>query len=610
MKLLSDKIKKYRILVLLLIIVFGVIRLCYFFSLRDGHHVDETWSYGFANSYYDPYIYSESRYGGVTDQNAWKNLNVWLPGSLFNDYITVDEKERFSFDSVLYNKEYDLGPALYPLILHFICSFFPGSFSWFYAFFINLICFVCALIFVYLISFEISDSIYIGLFSTFFYTLSGCGTGNYLYLRVYALFTFFVLALLYTMVKFIKKKNKFINFFFLPVLTILGCMTHYYYLVIAFFLTLFSILVLFLKKKFIDGIKLGFTMLVSVALFFLLYRPAFIMLLPYFAREASVGGSTGYSTSYRWNISAANMHFFQGTVGFFIDFNVPFLLSAFGVICFCAITFALIVFLFRNESWFKRLVVKCKSVFYGFAQKLVFFIKKIDMVLWIPVISSIAYFFIIPHSVALSTMGYIERYLFASMAIFLIAYLSIAGSVLTSIIQSKLKCFVKYSIVCAMIICMLILSYRSNMFTDEFKFTEMNEKELAGLMEGKKCYVMIHAVRDMIWLSPELANTDESYIDLAIYVPFEDHTIPTLDSDCYILLNLGDFLTEDQKETYVQSGDIELLGLNRPSVYMTADDYVDMVEEQNGLSYSKVKDFPTFIGNLRLYKVSDEDYLG
>ena len=35
-----------------LIIVLAVIRLCVLFSYRDGHHVDETWSYGYANSYY------------------------------------------------------------------------------------------------------------------------------------------------------------------------------------------------------------------------------------------------------------------------------------------------------------------------------------------------------------------------------------------------------------------------------------------------------------------------------------------------------------------------------------------------------------------------------
>ena len=43
-----------------IIVIIAVIRLCILFSLRDGHHVDETWSYGFANSYYNPQIYFDA----------------------------------------------------------------------------------------------------------------------------------------------------------------------------------------------------------------------------------------------------------------------------------------------------------------------------------------------------------------------------------------------------------------------------------------------------------------------------------------------------------------------------------------------------------------------
>lgn len=608
MKFWGEIFKKYHVFVLLLIITFGVIRLCYIFSLRDGHHVDETWSYGFANSYYDPYIYSESRYGDVADPGTWKNINSWLPGMMFKDYITVQDGERFAFDSVLYNKEYDLGPALFPLILHFICSLFPGTFSWCYAFSINLICFIGSLILFYLIVYEISGSVYVGLFSSFFYVLSGCGTGNYLYLRVYALFTFFVLALFYTMVRFIKKKHKLRDYLFLIIISILGCMTHYYFLVIAFFLTFFSVLVIFIKKRFFDGVKFGFTMLISVVAFFVIYRPALKMLFPYFTQETSVGGSNGYAASYKWNISAANMHFFQGTIGFFVDFCIPLFLAIFGVICFIAITLGLIVFLFRNEKWFKKSVVVFKTASVSFGHILFSFFKKNGIILWIPAVASIAYFFIIPHSVSLSSMGYIERYLFAAMSLFLITYLSIIGSAFLSIICSKLKRIIKYSIACILFIGMLVLSVRSNLFIDEFKFTGMGEDELTELLDGKQCYVMIHAVRDMVWLSPVLSNTEDVYIDMALYIPLEEHTIPDLDSNSLILLNLTDFLTEEQKVSYEESGDIELVGMNRPSVYMTADDYIDMVEEHNGLSYSSVNEFSTFIGDLRLYKVSEDTY--
>ncbi len=600
-------LNKYHYVLLALVILFGVFRLIYMFSLRDGHHVDEAWSYGYANSYYDPFIYSSSRYGGVTDTEHWKNLNEWLPGSVFKDYVTVAEDQRFSFDSVLYNKEFDLGPALYTLILHFVCSLFPGVFSWSFAFGINLVIFVLSLILVYLIAFEFTDNKFIGLFVVLFYIFSGCGTANYLYLRIYSLFTFLTLALFYAMLRFIKQeyRRNITAFIYLPLITILGCMTHYYFLVISFFLTLFSGLVLLIKKRYSDSFKFGCDMLFAVVAFFVIYRPALNMLMPYFSRESSVGGSNGYATSYKWSISAANIHFFQGTVGFFIDFSVPLLLTIIGVVVFATITILLFVFLFRNEIWFKIILKKIKEMVFRISSRIIRFFKNQDIVLYIPVLSSIAYFLIIPHSVSLSTMGFIERYLFATMSLFIVSYLSILGSLLILIIESKQKSVVKYPVVCVFLCCLAFLSHRSNLLTNEFKFTNMNERELTASLDNHRCYVVTHAVRDMVWLSPVIANAEEVYMDLAIFIPSEEHTIPQLDSECIILLNLADFLTDEQKEQYEDSGDIELVGLNRPSVYMTADDYVEMIEEQTGFCYTQEGEFPTFIGELRLYKVSE-----
>ena len=74
-----------------LIILFAVIRLIYLFSLRDGHHVDETWSYGYANSYYMPHVF-----GGYSEETE-RNIGEWTTGKAFKNYITVSEDQRFSF---------------------------------------------------------------------------------------------------------------------------------------------------------------------------------------------------------------------------------------------------------------------------------------------------------------------------------------------------------------------------------------------------------------------------------------------------------------------------------------------------------------------------------
>ena len=88
--------KHKSIIILSLIILIGMIKLIYLFSLRDGHHVDETWSYGYANSFFMPHVF-----GGYYDYEI-RNLGEWVKGEEFKDYITVSYDERFRFDSVMY----------------------------------------------------------------------------------------------------------------------------------------------------------------------------------------------------------------------------------------------------------------------------------------------------------------------------------------------------------------------------------------------------------------------------------------------------------------------------------------------------------------------------
>ena len=84
------KLKISPFIVLALIIAFGIVRLILIFSTRDGHHVDEVWSYGFANSYYQANVY------GWDDDINRINVDEWIKGNVFKDYITVSEEEADS----------------------------------------------------------------------------------------------------------------------------------------------------------------------------------------------------------------------------------------------------------------------------------------------------------------------------------------------------------------------------------------------------------------------------------------------------------------------------------------------------------------------------------
>ncbi len=56
----------------------------------------------------------------------------------YNNYFAVKKNERFDYRKVWKNQKNDVHPPIYYILLHTICSFFPGKFSWWYAGSINI----------------------------------------------------------------------------------------------------------------------------------------------------------------------------------------------------------------------------------------------------------------------------------------------------------------------------------------------------------------------------------------------------------------------------------------------------------------------------------------
>ncbi len=581
-----------------LIILIGVVRLVVIFNGRDGHHVDETWSYGFANSYYDPYIYTDNRMGVTYGPEGIKNYGTWIPGKVFSDYIIVSSDERFSVDSVIYNKEEDLGPLLYELILHFVCSLFPDTFSWWYAFALNLCLFIPTLIFVYLISYEVTNSKICGFICTIYYLFSGCGTGAFLYLRVYSLFTFLTVVLFYLIVRLLKYRTERFNklFFILPVVCLLGCLTHYYYLVVAFLFTFFGAIMLLIKKRWMDSLRLCYVMLYSVMAFFSLYFQSVHMLIPHSTGEASVAG---YSFPYSWELATANMHFFMGTVGFYINFTTIYLLIALGVIFFAIAFIGLFFFLFRNENWMKSFITKVKSLINGVYKSLKFLFGSIDFSAYIALPVCIAYILILPKSASLVTMGYIERYFFPGMTVFLIFYISVVAKGLLSFKHVGTK---KIIILSILVLLITYLDFRTNVFTDSFKFYGKGDKELSEELKGRDVYIVVdNSARDMTWISSVVKDADNVYIDITSEINLGNHSIPNLPENCLVLLNSRGFLMEDEYGNPVTVYDVTT-NINRPHLLKTTRLFVEELGAKNGSSYELIGEYDSFIGVLKLYE--------
>lgn len=132
MKNIAEKIRKYAKPYMLLILLIAV-QLIYtsfcFVTKKQGCHSDEIWSYGLANSYYQPFIYMKD--GVFIDDMTVDdviNYNEWESGEVFKDYITVQPGERFAYGSVYHNQTLDHHPPLYYMLLHTVCSFSRTAF--------------------------------------------------------------------------------------------------------------------------------------------------------------------------------------------------------------------------------------------------------------------------------------------------------------------------------------------------------------------------------------------------------------------------------------------------------------------------------------------------
>lgn len=230
---------KYNIILCILIIL-QIANIIFWGNQKEGYHIDEIFSYGLSNAYYDPFPY----YG--TDDYFMQ----WHDVEYFTDYVMVSKEHRFAYDSVWYNQAEDVHPPLFYVLLHTVCSFFPESFSNWYAISINIVFSALTVVLLYRIAcFVFKEKKEWALLVCAAYGFSAGCTSNAVYIRMYVMVTFFVLmfTLLHTL---LYEQEKYRLYFPLIALTtVLGTLTHYYFYVFAFFVSAFFCIYLLIGKK-------------------------------------------------------------------------------------------------------------------------------------------------------------------------------------------------------------------------------------------------------------------------------------------------------------------------------------------------------------------------
>lgn len=238
---MTEQNKKH-MLILLVSVILQIVLFTYNFAQKNAFLTDEFYTYGLSNSYYKPFLCSEK-------WHAYPN-NVWLTGDEFKYYLRTNKDTAFSFGSVMYNLSQDTTPPVYYIVLHMVSSVFAGSFSWWWAFCINILCFAAAQILLYKIFALYAPGSGLPLYICGFWGFTLSALYAVVYVRMYAMLDMFVLLYIYLLARLLKKQRPSVGELLAVMLTaVFGGLTHYLFFLFAFFYTGLCCLYFIAKKR-------------------------------------------------------------------------------------------------------------------------------------------------------------------------------------------------------------------------------------------------------------------------------------------------------------------------------------------------------------------------
>lgn len=262
----AKKAGKPEIIILILLIAIQLACSLYgMIFIKDSLFIDEIAAFSLTNSSEKPFL-------NGTDFTKSSDTDFWITGAELRDYLTVAKDNRFDYATVWRNQTYDFTPPMFYLLLHTVCSLFPGVFSFWFGYIINLAAAVAADLALYALIRRISGSGTAALLSVFWYGLTlgvQCGT---VFIRCYELNVAFVIlyaAILYRM--FDAEKPALFDFIALFLTALCGSLTHNTFLIFAFFLTAIICLILLLRKRIRNLLSIGLTAAAGVGLGLLLF---------------------------------------------------------------------------------------------------------------------------------------------------------------------------------------------------------------------------------------------------------------------------------------------------------------------------------------------------
>lgn len=519
---------------------------------KEGFFGDEIWGYGLANSYYKPFIYLKK---GISiddiDNYEIDNMDEWVDGKVFEDYITVQPDERFAYGSVIYNQSYDHHPPFYYMVLHTVCSLFPDSFSFLYGFVLNCIFLVVNTVFLFLLARLMLNDDKKALVTTILYACSTGALSTFIYIRQYSLFTtMLTMTLYFTAVMFYKEKReggcKLVKT--IPPIAITSFLTffsHYYGIV---FLGVFTAVICFwllFHKRIKTMFVYGGSVLAALVLFFIVYPASIDQAL--FSVNSKAEEGYHFSLPFIGNIRFSFSHTLRYSVGLSVsvmeDSKKYYVIAAFVLLLGLCLP---LCFLFRNEKWFKALDILGHSKKKGL--EILGKIRHFDGFLFAGIAAMSANIVVLATQVDM--MYYLHtasRYVFHLMPIACVLVVTLANEVI------ELLPFFRRHIVPVISVLAVAGIVRMNiMWPCKYYFREAGkEGEVRAALEGKNVLLVIADS-----LTPNLLSSFPSYVGKANKVfptmtdDFDKNYEKIKDEhiDNIIILSRSYVLTEEQYE--------------------------------------------------------------
>lgn len=557
MKAFNLFIKRYNIYILFACtILFQTVYLTISFANnKKGYHSDELWSYGFACSSDGMNVFSEC------DRQTPKSRDKWVESSVLHDYITVDKSETFDYVSVYKNSADDYHPFLYFALLHFICSLFPGTFSMWYAYVINIIFFIIQQIFLFKLIKSLTSNSYWGIIGIFFFGLTTSAENIVFFLRMYCPATALSVVLFYYLTELYNKRNDskitkalFIKLF---ITALAGCLMLHEFIILAFIAALLYGLYYLFTKHIKYALILGGTM-ISSALLSIGIFPSTISHL--FGSTGTFGGHVkkypfmfqfkiywAYLTNELFGIATSPWHSMTSTYVFY-----GIIIFLFFFIPFC--------FIFRHEEWQHTFFQILKNGFLQFLKKFKYFNYA-----FIPLILSTIFIIAINSQMtSIMNMGrFANRYIMIVYPLLAAFSVSLLYYVTKWIFGNRKIC---YSICMILSVLFIVLSYLLAPHCYRMNYPHFG-MAIDDIESDSNCIVMLSLPFLLTCLTDKLGDTQHFYATTYNSALFDDYSadFDLQSKPLYLLLDVTTF----------ENNGVSLGGINTPEIEFESESLYD-----------------------------------